>query len=394
MYQRIAFFVLTAICVPWTADGAGVPREIFLACLSAIVFWRIILPWTAYVLLALLALEAYRTSVGYDAALMLWVAVLYTVLFCWRPDMRNVAIGAGLGMCANSVAVLLQYAGYHFGNEVSVYPGLFFNSNWAAVIAAPVFVLCIGYELWWIAAGIAPTLLLGSRTAAVAVGVAALVGLWKRSPFAAIMAALSCALLAVTLTHRGGMASIDYRLNIWRDVLPALTFWGHGLGSFLPDFPAYQVHTNALNIRFAELHNDYLQILFELGVGGAAAVVILVRQLSASPRSPAFYALVAFMTESCFDFPLYQPVAGALFVVVAADVFHSRCVLWDDVLRGQRVLYGWYARLRDQSLPVGRGSFSLESPVPLGLGLGVAPDRRPRRDPGPAVGAAVRSERG
>lgn len=394
MYQRVAFFVLTVLCVPWTADGAGVPRSIWLACMAAVVFWRIVLPWTAYVLLALLGLEAARTSVGYDAVLMLWSAVIYTVLFCWRPDMRNVAIGVGLGMCANSVAVLFQAVGWHFGNEVSVDPGLFFNRNWAAVIAAPAFVLVVGYRLWWIAIGIFPTLLLGSRTAAVAIAVAALVGLWKRSPFVAMMGCLACLLLAAVLTHTGGMASIDYRLNVWRDILPVLTFWGHGLGSFLPDFPQYQVHTNALSIRFAQAHNDYLQLLFELGIGGVVAVAILVRQISASPRSPAYYALIAFMMESCFDFPLYQPVAGALLVVVAGNVFDGRCVLWDDLLGGIRRLHGWAARWRDQSFAHRGAAVSLESPVPLGLGLGGAPERSARRNPYSGVGRTIRSERG
>jgi O-antigen ligase len=132
-----------------------------------------------------------------------------------------------------------------------------------------------------------------------------------------------------------GDISSDARFGIWRDAVhlaEAYPVLGCGLGAFQSANMRYQTVTPLLTVNFA--HNDYLQLLAELGAVGFVALSIvaamvyrrLLRNLW-EQREPYLYAaclgsLVAIALHSFVDFNLYKP-ANAMVVAWVAGLAAS-----------------------------------------------------------------------
>lgn len=131
------------------------------------------------------------------------------------------------------------------------------------------------------------------------------------------------------------------RWAVWLDSPRAIEdFWrtGSGLGSFGYVFPLYRTFGGTLIYLWA--HNDYLQLLIELGLPGLLLLVGLmgatawraakVRQAIA-PNRPLYYlhagycaATIAIALHSFTDFGLHMPANAALAAVVIALVVGLR----------------------------------------------------------------------
>jgi O-antigen ligase len=223
--------------------------------------------------------------------------------------------------------------------------------------------LVVAYRLWWLVPGLLPTLYYGSRAPILALGAAVGLALWRRSRFAALLTTLGVALFVVTFMAREGgphglfeSDDLMQRIGVWQDLIPHLTVWGHGLGSFIVEYPLFQHHTNPLILRFENVHNDFLQVAYELGLVGAVLVLVLLMRMTAAPASPAWYVMVVFLVEAVFGFPLYEPVSGALAACCAGVIF-AGCTSLRGLLpdRGSRI----WARVADYEL----GSFRARGSV-------------------------------
>jgi O-antigen ligase len=167
-------------------------------------------------------------------------------------------------------------------------------------------------------------------------GVAATVAL-ERAPAAARRAALALGVVVVSVVAAFG--PLDARLSVTSDDRRAetaaalrlvvdrpLTGTGPGQATLFFDGPDGQL----LTARYA--HNEYLQVLTELGMAGLALVAVLlvavgraVRAGRASARWSGLWAgaaagLVAMAVHSAFDFLWHVPaipLAGALLAGVA-----------------------------------------------------------------------------
>lgn len=341
----VIFFILTVLALPFLPSGGTVPRWAFLSLVCAALFFRIELSWLFISFVAWLVLMMWVAPVGYEAIFIFWHFLLFAILFCWAQgaDLKRIAIGAALGVWVNSVVVLVQaFFDWQAIPQLIPNSGLFYNHNMGAEAAAMVLALVVGYRLWWLVPGLLPTLWFSSRAPVLALGVAAGVALWQRSRFAAMMATLGVALFVFGVMKgeggfRGVIVSADFlqRVGMWQDMLPQMTVWGHGLGSFIVDYPAFQRHTSSLLLRFENAHNDYLQIAYELGLAGVLLIVVLLMRMTAAPASPAWYAMIVFLGEASFGFPLYEPVSGALAACCAAVVF-SGCTSLRDLLPARR----------------------------------------------------------
>lgn len=340
----IIFFILTLLVVPIMSAGATVPRWAFLSIVCAALLFKIEIPLGAWIVIAYLGGTALVAPVGYEAAFLYWHFLLYAVLFiyAWRlNDLRSVAIGVGLAMTFNSAVMLVERAGYQIlpSTIPGTAGGLFFNYNLASETAAMAVALLIGYRLWWLIPGLLPTLALGSRGPILALGVAGCVAVWRRDRFWALMVFLLAALfVAVLWSYRiNGLGTLAERFGVWQDMLPHLTLFGHGLGSFIIEFPLWEQHSHVLELRYESPHNDFLQVVYELGIGGAVLIAMLVWQMSRVKRSPAWYCLLVFLVEGCVGFPLYEPVTGGLAALCAGCLFVSRAPLRDlfDAVRSR-----------------------------------------------------------
>jgi O-antigen ligase len=126
----------------------------------------------------------------------------------------------------------------------------------------------------------------------------------------------------------------DTRIQIWTEterLIAAFPLFGCGLGGFQSAFFRYKQMAPQHTVDFA--HNDYLQLLAELGVVGFALLAVLVlaalwAAVRAALRSgppavsalglAATGALTAILLHSLVDFNLYVPANALLFTWVAA----------------------------------------------------------------------------
>lgn len=164
---------------------------------------------------------------------------------------------------------------------------------------------------------------------------------WKKS---AAMEALAAVIVLIfiyfptdELVKQFGSAASDQtgegRLPMARDTLhmfAAYPLFGTGLGTFYPGLLRYQ--TYALNFAVLNAHNDYLQLLSELGIVGClipAALIYMVfagavrTALSGDWREVRFLAIActggmtALLLHSFGDFSLYVPANAMVFAWIA-----------------------------------------------------------------------------
>jgi len=165
------------------------------------------------------------------------------------------------------------------------------------------------------------------RGAFVGVACAFVCWVWGKSRLSAL--ALGGLALAAGWAMATSPSSQD-RLQMWADVLPHLTWAGHGLGSFFSQFPFY-ASMDTMKLRPEHLHNDWLEFVFETGAGAVLLLAFLW-----CCRSIVLAALVGM---ACFGFPLHVAVTAVLGGIVAGHAVWRRAYLCDDVDSGRLFLF-------------------------------------------------------
>lgn len=167
----------------------------------------------------------------------------------------------------------------------------------------------LAFEYWlalpWLFAGLVYS---QSRGAIIAFGLMCAVWLWRRAPVVAF--ALVCAAALILLNADRGPSSMWHRLGVWQDTLNAMTFFGHGAGSFADWYAALPVRTNwSGNADHA--YNDVLELIFEFGIGIIPLWIAVVLVFEAdAPRQKL--VLWTFVALGLTYFPLYIPILGHL----------------------------------------------------------------------------------
>jgi hypothetical protein len=366
----VIFFALTVLCVPALPDGAEIPRWALMAVTTGILIFRVELTSSYLIVVAYVAGMALLGPSGYDALLLFVHFLILSVLFISRLDLRQVAIGGALGMAVNSGFMLAQHYGFTYVPMLSPLPGLFYNRNIGAEAAGVILALTVAYRLWWLVPGVLPVLMFGSRAPIIALGTAAALAVGRRSPFLGFMTFMGGILFVVSWMHDyGGLTDLVQRFGVWQDMLPGMRPWGHGLGSFIAEFPLYQRHTTALQLRFENAHNDFMQLCFELGLMAVLAAAVVLAQLWGTVRSPAWYALVVFLVEGCFGVPLYEPVTACFAAVCAGSLFAEHVVLFDLLAAWGPRVWAWACDPRQEPFPLGKPALSRDQVLQIGAGL-------------------------
>jgi hypothetical protein len=135
------------------------------------------------------------------------------------------------------------------------------------------------------------------------------------------------------LLHRGSALGAEDRRVIFATGFEAIRdFWpfGSGLGTFAEAYPSYE-DPFAVSDRFANhAHNDYIELVFETGIGGLAVLTGFLtwwgvsarrvwRDAAASPYArAAVVASAALLVHSLVDYPLRTAGLAAVFAACCA----------------------------------------------------------------------------
>jgi O-antigen ligase len=165
---------------------------------------------------------------------------------------------------------------------------------------------------------------------------------WKLSVaagglFAALAVVFAASPLPQSLLARFATVAEDNRWEIFSrsaSLLEPYKFFGSGLGSFRDVFMTVEKIEWVGPLYINNVHNDYLQIIIEMGLMGGVAVVALAGSVTVAAlklRSTAdreakktawacFIVVALFALHSFVDYPLRRPAAVAIFLVSLAGV--------------------------------------------------------------------------
>jgi O-antigen ligase len=265
--------------------------------------------------------------------------------------------GLGMGLWVSSAICIAQALGYQpvvtvgGGNP----PGLFVNPNILGEISAVVLVALLFSQAWVIAIGVVPSLLLSqSRASFLAVAVCGAVWLcmtlwhrWGRGwqsklTFLGLFVFLAASTLALPFLiglTKWQSGSLTQRIEIWLDAINGLTWLGNGLGSFYSTYPAHATHLDITWIQPVHAHNDFLEVLFELGLPGLVLLLAFLAAIFWKSQQRERYILAAICVCALFGFPLHSPATAFTFGIVAGCAVRGWDVVRDRKLYSRQLLH-------------------------------------------------------
>lgn len=230
-----------------------------------------------------------------------------------RPLFRGIAVGLSL----SSLLSVGQALGWIDLASYNLPAGLLYNSAIQSSAIAIVILALVGAKDWLYIPAMLPGLWLAHSRGGYLVIAASLAGRffgWKAVIWLLLVAA------AITLTLKN--TSDTDRLLIWTVAWQNLEWFGHGPGSF-----ANLLFEWTDGVRYpGHVHNDYLQLAYELGVWALPFYAVYLAALALTEETywPAF---AGFAVCGLFFFPLYAPVTAFIGAALAG---HLICydVIW------------------------------------------------------------------
>lgn len=244
------------------------------------------------------------TAVSAVAAIHLLSLVVGFLLGYWRQQTWLwYALSAFLAV---NIAIALFVAELPYG--------LLGNPNYLGVCIAIGLAGAMAYRIW----PFVPVALIGlwwcqSRTAWIGAAIVGFLSLYRRWPATACVTALLCILAGVLVIK--GEGSIAQRLGIWQMALTNMTLWGHGWGGFLAGIDALPVKINLTAMKTTGAYNDYIQLIFELGLGAIPLLVFVAICLEGTEHKSRLIWWTYFAMSFTY-FPLWVPGVG-FFVFMA-----------------------------------------------------------------------------
>lgn len=311
--------LLLPICYVVGLTGASVPAQWpFLSAALTPVLWRRAamtpLHWLGLFFIAYAAINMFHTRVIWDGLYGLWIIAIWALSF-WLgsslTSLRPIWKGLAVGLTISTAVAIIQWFGYNpvyvnTGNPA----GLLINQTVQSAAIALVILGLINERLWFYIPALLPGLYLaGSRGGWVVLGL----GLAAKIRWYIALLPLA-ALGAYYLLFHHGPTDIN-RLEIWRAAWLNLTPFGLGTGSFNEIYiqrPTFLLHPEFV-------HNDYLQLLFEYGIGAIPIFAILAIAL-AQTSAPTQPILLAWAVLAIFYFPLYCPITAFLGALLAGHL--------------------------------------------------------------------------
>lgn len=338
--------LIVATCFVPGYTGASVPTQ--WAVLSAVLPFYLFkqgqtgpIHWLGLATLLYAALSMTWASSFLDAEFGMWLLAIWFLSFHLGTtdlDLGPLFAGLAAGLSVSSVVAIFQWFGFH-PVEAYISPhsaGLLFSPTVLGASCALVILALIEYNRWQWIPGLLPALILSQSRGGWLILIAGLAFRWLPWP---LLLALP-AILAINLVNFPITSDLE-RLLIWGEALRHLSVWGNGIGSFTSYYyvqPPHLVHPEFV-------HNDPLQLLFELGPA-AAPILLAFGVAMYKLRSPTLFA---FLLLGTFYFPLWCPITAFIGCALAG--------------RGVSAWYRSRNRLHDGRSPILLGNSLHQRPV-------------------------------
>lgn len=360
-----ALGLIAAVCYVPGYTGASIPSQwVFLSIVLPFGLWRQG-PFHPFHVLGLVFI-AYALALApwlratYTSTLGIWYVLIWGLGF-WlgstSTSLRGLWQGLALGLTVSSgvaIAQALDYAPVEALHDQ--FPGLFYNCTVLGAATALTIIGCISHRLWWYLPGLAPALLLaGSRGSFVILGLTS-IARWVHWSAAIVVMVVGLAYFTYALDPADSQ-----RLQIWGVALSGLSWFGRGPDSFNDVFymAKDKLTGQPIIIHPEFIHNDYLQLWFEYGIGAIAIYGIYAAVLTRRAECdwPVFFA---FAVLGLFYFPLYCPLLALVGSLLAGHLLRSYDPLWAIGNRWGPNLISWYPNQRSDIDLARRQGLSLE----------------------------------
>lgn len=328
--------LLLPVCYVATYTGAAIPTQYpVLSMALGAALWR---SGDARAMAPLLASIAWAAlsliwTVNFSASVYgLWVGGIWGLSF-WLgttlDDLSGLWKGLAIGLSVSSAVAVGQWLGWNAVPSIEGHAGLLYNTAAQGAAIAIVILGAWGEGLWrYIPAMIPGLIISGSRGAFLILAVGALARVFRLPNVISLVG-----VAGLVLMFRLSPSDAE-RLQIWSVAISGLSWLGSGIGSF--GVVSYRDAAGGHYPGF--VHNDYLQLWFELGVGSVG--IYLVLAAAAVRRSKESPVVVAILACAAFYFPVYSPIQGFVLFVLAGHCLRGFC--W---LRAGRELWRSAARL-------------------------------------------------
>lgn len=290
--------------------GATIPTNwVVLSMLLPLALWREValtpLHWVLFAFLAYAFLSLLWTVHLLNSLWQLWLLSIFALAFYLGSSLgslRSIYSGLAVGLSISSSIAIFQALGFNpvLSSTTGNPAGLLFNPVVLGISIALLAVALVTERMWLYLPALAPGLYLANSRGAYLVLFGGLIATKVRNPiYLATLAAGAFIYFTWSLSP-----SDTERMMIWRAAYTNLTPFGNGPGSFLSVWfqrgPGHFLHPEYV-------HNDFLQFVFEYGVGAILLLTVLAGCASriAAPEWPVF---AAFLLAACFFFPFVTPI--------------------------------------------------------------------------------------
>lgn len=314
--------LIVSTCYVPGFTGALLPTQwALLSIILPFFLWRPVIPGPAFWLgassfLWAIASVTWAPSI-LSAAFGLWHFLVWALAFrlgATNLDLPALFRGLAIGLTINSgVAVLQAFDLNPVQSQPGIAPaGLLFNPTiLGAACALTIVALLELRQFRYLLGPLIGLALTESRGAWLIL----FVGLASRMlPRTVLALALVPLAYFITLYPANSDA---VRLYIWAHALAHLSAWGNGIGSF--DSYYYVIHDLLFRdprlIHPEFVHNDYLQLWFELGIGAIPLYAILAIALGQT-KFPLRATLLSAAISGLFYFPLWCPLIAFILCVL------------------------------------------------------------------------------
>ena len=238
------------------------------------------------------------------------------------PIVKGLAAGLGISALISLFQVLGYDPVYMVKLPSGAPAGLFVNPNMFSEASAILLVALIVLKQWyWTIVTFPGIVFAHSRAGVLALFICGIIFVWNRSRAFALLIAPIIVLFIIGHYYNANfdLSSIRERFEIWGDTVRGLTLFGQGVGSYEIVLPSYTHFLDTVRVIPRYAHNDFLQLIFEFGIGTLFIIPLLMFRSNENIR----YVLYAAGVVALFSFPLHVPMSAFIITLFAGFIHRA-----------------------------------------------------------------------